>query len=85
MKASWVDLDWDIDYEKELKYWERGNNSRSCNVWKIFKKITWLGNCYFLKDRDDENNIIVFYCSGDDCWFFRDGKDGVFPSAVLYQ
>jgi hypothetical protein len=85
MKASWVDIDWDIDYEKELKYRERKNNKWCSEAWKIFKEITGLENSYFLKDRDDENNTIVFYCGGDDCWFFRDGKDGVFPSTVLYK
>jgi hypothetical protein len=85
MKASWVDIDWDIDYEKDLKYRERKNNKWCSEAWKIFKEITELEDSYFLEDRDDENNTIVFNCSGDDCWFFRDGKDGVFPSGLLYK
>ena len=85
MKASWVDIDWDIDYEKELKYREGGKNKWCSEAWKIFKDITGLEDSYFLDDRDDENNTIVFYCGGDNCWFFRDGKDGVFPSGLLYK
>lgn len=83
MKASWVDTDWDIDYEKELKYRERKNNKWSSRVWKIFKEITGLGDTYFLDDRDDENNTIVFDCIGDDCLFRRDNRDGFYASALL--
>lgn len=85
MKASWVNIDWDINYEKDLKYREGKNNKWCSEAWKIFKEITGLEDSYYLEDRDDENNTIVFNCSGDDCWFFRDGKDGTFPSALLYK
>ena len=82
LEASWKSTDWNINYETELKYRE-GESKWSCEVWKIFKEITGLEYSYFLEDRDDENNIIVFDCSGDECWFLRDNKDGVFPSALL--
>lgn len=84
MKASWVNTDWNIDYAKELKYRERDKRARSSKVWKIFKEITGLEGNYFLEDRDDESNSIVFDCSGD-CWFRRDNRDGAYPSALLYK
>ena len=73
MKAMGVETDWEMNYEKDLRYWETDNYS--CIAWDWLKQVVLLDDEYWLKDCDVawyENlhvNLVCkfFYCNFQCC------------------
>jgi len=64
--------DWDMDYEKELKYWE--TEKYRCDTWDCLKAITWLDYWYWLSDKDvawKQGSRAIWVCDRDYCSFLR--------------
>lgn len=72
MQAMWVETDWDMDYENDLKCWKTDNYR--CDAWDCLKQITWLDFWYWLRDKNvdsKKNSRSAWNCNFDYCDFIR--------------
>lgn len=83
MQAMWVETDWDMNYENDLKIWKTDNYR--CDAWDCLKQITWLDFWYWLRDKNvdsKKNSRSVWNCNFDYCDFIRSDNDN--NSAYLF-
>ena len=70
MKACWVETDWEMDYEKELK--ARKTRTVNSKAWNILNEITWLNEIFWLKDKNvgwiNDDSRAFLSCLGHDCF-----------------
>lgn len=87
MQSMWVETDWDMDYENDLKYWKIDNYW--CEAWDCLKEClknkAKLDRWYWLKDKNVDwrtNSRALWGCNFDYCVFSR--SDGGYDDANLF-
>ena len=83
MQAMWVETDWDMDYENDLKIWKIDNYR--CDAWDCLKQITWL-DFYWLRGKNvdsKKNSRSAWNCNFDYCDFIRSDNDNYSANLFL--
>ena len=80
MKAMWVETDWNIDYENNLKFWEIWK--KACKAWDCLKEClidkAELDSWYRLMDTDvgwRKGSRVRWICCGNSCYCNRSDID----------